>query len=81
MGSSVETSDELKLMVFGDRDTVNAFMLAGIPGKVVGSRQEVDGLIRETEELAIAIVVKDYSPEDFSEDLPIVLTVPRRERR
>jgi len=68
----------VKIEVLGDEKTVVAFSLAGIGGKIVNSREDVSRIVRESKDTCVFLVVEEYYPRDYDEDLPILIRIPRR---
>lgn len=68
----------MKIEVLGDEKTVVAFSLAGIGGKIVNSREDVSRIVRESKDTCVFLVVEEYYPRDYDEDLPILIRIPRR---
>jgi len=69
----------MKIEVLGDEKTIVAFSLAGIPGKIVNSRNEALEIVKNSKEVAVFFIVDEFFPTGYSEDFPILVRIPRRE--
>ncbi|MBO3808850.1 MAG: hypothetical protein FGF48_05070 [Candidatus Brockarchaeota archaeon] len=68
----------MKIEVLGNEKTVVAFLLAGIGGRVVTSREDVLRIVRESRDVSVFLVVDEYYPYDYDKDLPILVRIPGR---
>lgn len=69
----------MKVEVLGNEKTVVAFALAGIGGKIVGSKEEVLRIVKESKDVGVFLVVDEYFPSGYEEDFPILVRIPRRQ--
>ncbi|MBO3799060.1 MAG: hypothetical protein QXO47_05640 [Thermoproteota archaeon] len=68
----------MKIEVLGNEKTVIAFLLAGIGGSVVGSREDVLRIVEESKDVNVFLVVDEYYPYGYDKDLPILIRIPGR---
>jgi vacuolar-type H+-ATPase subunit F/Vma7 len=68
----------MRIEVLGNEKTVTAFLLAGLGGRVVASREDVSRIVGESKDVCVFLVVDEYYPYDYDRDLPILVRIPGR---